>query len=55
MSEKLTAVEWFLNELLENNIIKVGDVDIDTYNKAKAMEQEQTYKAFCDGVINGVS
>jgi hypothetical protein len=49
MSKKLTAVEWFLNELLKNNIIEIGDVDIDTYSKAKELEKQQIIDARQDG------
>jgi hypothetical protein len=49
MSKKLTAVEWFLNELLKNNIVKISDIDIDTYSKAKDMEKEQSENDYAEG------
>jgi hypothetical protein len=53
MSKKLTAVEWFLNELLKNNIIEISDVDIDTYSKARDMEAEQKINDWTEGYEMG--
>jgi hypothetical protein len=51
-SKELTPVDWFLNELLENNIIKTGDVDLDSYRRAKKMEKERLYKFYIQGGVD---
>ena len=50
--QELTPVDWFLNELLENNIIKTADVDIDSYSRAKAMELDKLKEAYSMGRMN---
>jgi predicted methyltransferase len=44
MEKQLTAVEWFLNELLESKIIATDNYDVYMFRKAKEMEKEQKIK-----------
>ena len=52
ISQELTPIDWFLNELLENNIIKTGDVDLDSYRRARAMELDKLKEAYSMGRMN---
>jgi hypothetical protein len=47
--KKITAVEWFLNELLESKIIATDNYDVYMFRKAKEMEKEQIIEARIDG------
>jgi len=47
--KKITAVEWFLNELLESKIIATDNYDVYMFRKAKEMEKEQIINARHDG------
>jgi hypothetical protein len=49
MDNKQTAVEWFIDWLMDNPIISDGYIEAMT--KAKAIEKEQIKDAWTDGCI----
>jgi hypothetical protein len=60
MDKEQTAVEWFAEQLIKQGYF---DKDIpftqSTFDKLKEqaiiMETHLNHKAFCDGIVNGVS
>ena len=52
MEKKLTAVEWFLNELQRMQYF-IGNDMLQAYNQAIAMEKEQIEVAYRLGKVKG--
>jgi hypothetical protein len=60
-NEKQTAVEWFLDQLIEHRIIIVDKTTYQVKYKheilleqAKEMDKERLTDAYCDGKANGM-
>jgi hypothetical protein len=51
MEKKLTAVEWFLNELQRMQYF-IGNDMLQAYNQAIVMEKEQIEDAYVLGKVN---
>ena len=55
----MTAVEWLMQTLEQNNIIDLDLVDSDKYytilNQAKEMEREQLKNERLDGYVEGIN
>ena len=52
MESKQTALEWLV-EQLEQHHVKIDIKNTVIFDQAKAMEKEQTEKAFKDGIDQG--